>query len=82
MQYESGGTEMADRGALEAIIETLEENGFCGPMRKKARCHFDEEYDFRDYQQAASSCAYAKDLCTYRFCVNPKSMPRSPRVLC
>lgn len=71
---------MVGIGASDAIIENLGEDGFRGPMRKKARCHSDEEYDSRDYQQAATYYAYAKNLCEnynfdlrkYRFCVNQK----------
>lgn len=73
-------TRMVGRGASDAVIENLEEDGFRGPMRKKARHHFDEEYDSREYQQSATYYAYAKDLCEnynfdlrkYRFCVNQK----------
>lgn len=71
---------MVGLGVSNAVIENLENDGFRGPMRKKARRYFDEEYDFRDYQQSATYYAYAKDLCEnynfdlrkYRFCVNQK----------
>lgn len=71
---------MVGLGASDAVIENLEEDGFRGPMRKKTRLHFDEEYDSREYQQAATYHAYAKELCKnynfdrskYRLCVEEK----------
>ena len=49
-------------------IERLEDEGFRGPVRKRHRRKPDEEYDSREYQQAATYHAYAKDLCeNYNF---------------
>ena len=64
----------------EAAIERLEDEGFWGPVRKSPPRQMDEEYDSREYQQAANYHAYAKELCEnysfdsqkYRFCVNQK----------
>lgn len=64
----------------EAAIERLEDEGFRGPVRKMQRRQPDEEYDAREYQQAATYHACAKELCEnysfdlrkYRFCVNQK----------
>ena len=64
----------------EAAIERLEDEGFRGPVRKNRPRQMEEEYDAREYQQAATYHAYAKDLCEnysfdsrkYRFCVNQK----------
>ena len=61
-------------------IERLENEGFRGPVRKRHRRQLDEEYDSREYQQAATYYAYAKDLCEnysfdrnkYRLCVKEK----------
>ena len=61
-------------------IERLEDEGFRGPVRKRHRRKPDEEYDSREYQQAATYHAYAKDLCEnynfdrnkYRLCVKKK----------
>ena len=64
----------------EEAIERLEDEGFRGPVRKRHRRHLDEEYDSREYQQALTYHAYAKDLCEhynfdrskYRLCVKEK----------
>ena len=64
----------------EAAIERLEDEGFRGPVRKRHRRQPDEEYDSREYQQAATYHAYAKELCEnynfdrskYRLCVKEK----------
>ena len=64
----------------EAAIERLEDEGFRGPVRKNQTRQMDEEYDSREYQQAATYYAYAKDLCEnynfdrskYRLCVKEK----------
>ena len=61
-------------------IERLEDEGFRGPVRKNQTRQMDEEYDSREYQQAATYHAYAKDLCEnynfdrnkYRLCVKEK----------
>src|SRR5699024_12801734 len=61
-------------------IERLEDEGFRGPARKRHRRKPDEEYDSREYQQAATYHAYAKDLCEnynfdrnkYHLCVKEK----------
>ena len=61
-------------------IERLEDEGFRGPVRKRHRRQPDEEYDSREYQQAATYYAYAKDLCEhynfdrskYRLCMKEK----------
>ena len=63
-----------------AAIERLEDEGFRGPVRKKQPQQMDEEYDSREYQQAATYRAYAKELCEnysfdrnkYRLCVKEK----------
>ena len=70
---------MVGRGASDAVIENLEEDGFRGPMRKKIKQPLDE-YVSREYQQALTYYAYAKELCEnyrfdlnkYRFCVKEK----------
>ena len=54
--------------------------GFRGPVRKRHRRQPDEEYDSREYQQAATYHAYAKELCEnynfdrnkYRLCMKEK----------
>ncbi|WP_243419106.1 hypothetical protein [Pseudoflavonifractor capillosus] len=64
----------------EAAIERLEDEGFRGLARKNQRQQMDEEYDSREYQQAATYHAYAKELCEncnfdrskYRLCVKEK----------
>ena len=64
----------------EAAVERLEDEGFRGPVRKNQTRQMDEEYDSREYQQAATYHAYAKDLCEnynfdrnkYRLCVKEK----------
>ena len=64
----------------EAAVERLEDEGFRGPVRKRQRRQLEEEYDSREYQQALSYLAYAKDLCEnynfdrskYRLCVKEK----------
>lgn len=64
----------------EAAIERLEGEGFRGPVRKNQTRQMDEEYDSREYQQAATYHAYAKELCEhynfdrnkYRLCVKEK----------
>ena len=64
----------------EATIERLEDEGFRGPVRKNQTQQMDEEYDSREYQQAATYYAYAKDLCEhynfdrskYRLCAKEK----------
>ena len=64
----------------EAAIESLEDEGFRGPVHKNQTRQMDEEYDSRKYQQAATYHAYAKDLCEnynfdrskYGFCVKEK----------
>ena len=64
----------------EAAIERLEDEGFQGPVRKNQTQQMDEEYDSREYQQAATYRAYAKELCEnynfdrnkYRLCVKEK----------
>ena len=64
----------------EAAIERLEDEGFRGPARKRHRRQPDEAYDSREYQQAATYHAYAKDICEhytfdrskYRLCVVEK----------
>ena len=63
-----------------AAIERLEDEGFRGPVRKRHRRQLDEEYDSREYQQAANYHAYAKELCEnytfdwnkYHLCVKEK----------
>ena len=63
-----------------AAIERLEDEGFRGPVRKRHRRQLDEEYDSREYQQAAAYYAYAKELCEnytfdwnkYHLCVKEK----------
>ena len=63
-------------------IERLEDEGFRGPVRKNQTRQMDEEYDSREYQQAATYHAYAKDLCEnynfdrnkYRLCVKEKRL--------
>ena len=63
-----------------AAIERLEDEGFRGPVRKRHRRQLEEEYDSREYQQATTYHAYAKDLCEnnnfdrskYRLCVKEK----------
>ena len=64
----------------EAAIERLEDEGFRGPVRKRQKRQLEEEYDSREYQQAVTYLAYAKDLCEnytfdrskYRLCVKEK----------
>ena len=64
----------------ESAVERLEDEGFRGPVRKRQRRQLEEEYDSREYQQALSYLAYAKDLCEnynfdrskYRLCVKEK----------
>ena len=61
-------------------VERLEDEGFRGPVRKRHRRQPDEEYDSREYQQAITYLAYAKDLyenynfdrSKYRLCVKEK----------
>ena len=63
-----------------AAIETLEDEGFRGPVRKRHRRQLDEEYDSREYQQSLTYHAYAKELCEnytfdwnkYHLCVKEK----------
>ena len=65
---------------VEVSGERREDEGFRGPVRKIRPRQMEEEYDAREYQQAAPYHAYAKELCEnysfdlrkYRFCVNQK----------
>ena len=67
-------------GISAEAIERLEDEGFRGPVRKRHRRQLDEEYDSREYQQALTYLAYAKDLCEnynfdrnkYRLCMKEK----------
>ena len=62
------------------VVERLEGEGFRGPVRKRQRPQPDVAYDSREYQQADTYCAYAKDLCEhynfdrnkYRLCMKEK----------
>ena len=64
----------------EDVVESLEDEGFRGPVRKRQRPQLDAAYDSREYQQSLTYYAYAKDLCEhynfdrnkYRLCVTEK----------
>ena len=66
--------------ALALTINKVPAGEIDGPVRKKQRRQLDEEYDSREYQQAAAYYAYAKELCEnynfdrnkYRLCVKEK----------